>query len=296
MNLRISALALLLLPLGPVAFAAPGLPLDYTAAATYLWTENLGRASGQTDFRDTSSIQADASVGTSRQFSSGLVGRLQLEAGALFVPDYELVNEATFGPRGILSKKFGLGPQAPVLAIEAATIGRLARIDENNGVTLQGAATLSKRFNSVLSARLRGDWQEHAAEANTYDVHHFGGEGSVSVDATDRVRFTLGGGYLTGTFTAGASAARFAGALAGSLGPEVADYYASVPKTVTDAFGPNWVTSRVEGDADYYFFELSPAITDQIALTLRYERTHATNIVDVDYRQDIFSLSAIYSF
>jgi hypothetical protein len=296
MNLRIPASALLLLLVGPAALSASGLSLDYTAEASYLWTENLGRASGQTDFRDTSGIEADVTVGASRQLSSGLVGRVQLEAGALVVPDYELVNEATFGPRAILSKKFGLGPQAPVLALEAATIGRIARIDENNGVTLQGAATLSKRFNSVLSARLRGDWQEHVADAATYDVHHLGVEGGVSVDATDRLRFTLGGGYLDGTFTAGASAARFAGALAGALGPEVASYYAGVPQTVTDAFGPGWVAYRVEGDAYYHFLELSPAITDQIALNLRYERVHATNIVDVDYRQDIFSLSAIYRF
>lgn len=287
--------ALLALASAPLAaFAAPA--LDYTAKATYLWTENIGRASGRTDFRDTSSIRADLSASTGRQLASGLTGSLQLEGSALTVPDYDRNDELTFGPRAGLRKKFGLGPDAPVLAFETAALGKLARISENDGVTLQGSVTLSKRFGPLLSAQIRGDWQEHVADARTYDVHHRGVEGRVSFDPTERLRFSVGGGRLEGNFTAGASAARFAGALGGALGPAVASYYNAVPQTVTDAYGPGWVAYRVEGEVDYFYLEFSPALTDSLALSVRYERNHAVNVVDVGYRQDIFSLSAIYSF
>lgn len=297
--MKIFSFLFVAVPIGIVAglvtaTAAP--KIDYTAGATYLWTENLGRASGQTDFRDTSSIQADLAIGTGRQLASGLSGELRIEASALSVPDYHRADEATFGPRAILRKKFGLGPDAPVLAFETAALGKLARVSENNGVTLQGALTLSKRFGPLFSAQVRGEWQEHVADSRTFDVHHRGIEGRLNFDPTDRLRFTFGGGYLDGTFTAGASAARFAGALGGALGPDVATYYAVTPQTITDVFGPGWVAYRVKGDVDYFYFEFSPALTDRLALNIRYERNHAVNIVNVGYRQDIFSVGALYRF
>ena len=292
--LPLVAFAFALAPLASVAETPP--PLDYTIRGTYLWTENLGRASGPVDFRDTSTYRADFAIGASKELAAGLGGRLQLEAGHATTPDFERLDESTFGPRASLRKKFGLGPEAPVLSLETAALGRFARIDENDGVTLQGALTLSKRFNPVLSARLRGEWQERVAVADTFDVHHCLGEACIMLDPTDRVRVAVGGGYLTGTFTAGASAARFAGALGGALGPEVAAYYTATPKTTTDAFQPGWINYRVEGDVAFYWLEIDPALTDSLALSLRFERNHATNTVNVEYRQDIFSASLVCRF
>lgn len=292
--LRLVAFASVLAPLASHAETLP--PLDYAVRGTYLWTENLGRASGRADFRDTSTYRADATAGLSKELAAGLGGRVQLEASHSATPDFELLDETTFGPRASLRKKFGLGAEAPVLVFETAALGRFARIDENDGVTLQGALTLAKRFSPVLSAQLRGEWQEHVAEADTFDVHHYLGEARLILDPTDRVRISVGGGYLTGLFTAGASGARFAGALGGGLGPEIADYYAAIPKTTTNAFQPGWVAYRVEGDIAFYWFEINPALSDSLSLSLRFERAHAVNIVDVDYRQDTFSAGLIYRF
>lgn len=292
--LRLVALAFALSPLASHAEPLP--PLDYSVRGAYAWTENLGRASGQADFRDTSTYRADFTVGAGKELAAGLGGRVQLEAAHSTTPDFERLDESTFGPRASLRKKFGLGAEAPVLAFETAALGRFARIDENDGVTLQAGLTLSKRFNPVLAAQLRGEWQEHVADADTFDVRHYLGEARLVLDPTDRVRLSIGGGYLTGLFTAGASGARFAGALAGGLGPEVADYYAAIPKTATDAFQPGWITYRVEGDIAFYWVELNPALGDSVSLSLRFERTHAVNIVHVDYRQDIFSAGVIYRF
>ena len=125
--LRLVAFAFALAPLAAAAETLP--PLDYTVRGTYLWTENLGRASGPVDFRDTSTCRADFAVGASKELAAGLGGRVQLEAGHATTPDFERLDETTFGPRASLRKKFGLGPEAPVLGFEAAALGRFARID-----------------------------------------------------------------------------------------------------------------------------------------------------------------------
>lgn len=285
---------LLLCPLLAAAslFGAP----DFTARASYLWTENIGRASGRADFRDAAQYEAALTAGLSRQLSSGLLGRAQLELTGIHSPEYHALDEINFGPRGILRKKFGLGPDAPVLAFEAATIGRLARIDENNGLNLQGAVTLSKRFGPLFSARLRGEWREHVANSDTYDTRHYGAHAAVSFDPIDRLRISAGVGRISGLFTAGASGTRFNNALLGALGPDVAAYYNAIPVTVTDSLQTDWTVYRVEGDIDLWWFEISPALTDTLSLTLRYERTYAINIVDVEYRQDILTIGLVYSF
>lgn len=275
---------------------APGLAWDYSAGATYQYTENHGRASGASDFRDVSTTKAVITAGTGKQIARDVTLRLQLEGAALASWDYEKLGEATLGPRVSTRKKFGLGPTAPTLSLETAAIGKLARVDEQNGVTFQGAVTAAKRFNSIFSGRLRADWQEQVADHDAFDSRHLGVEASLAIDLSDRLRFTVGGGYIDGLITAGASKARLDGAKAGALGTRIADYYNSVPSATTGAYETGWQAYRVKGDGDYVFVGFSPAITDSLSLSFRYERVHFTNIVDVTYRQDVFSAGLLYSF
>lgn len=276
--------------------ASAGLPVDYQARAEYSWTENIGRASGKSDFRDAAAYEAGFTAGTSRQLAPNLSGRLQLETTGLVYPDFEELNRATIGPRAVVSKKFGLGPEAPVLSAETAALARFADIDDSEGVTLHGAVTLSKRFGPILTARISGEWQEHVADGATYSVHHRAVFAQVFADPFDWLRVGVGAGRYDGTFVAGASAARFGGALAGALGPRIANYYASIPTNVSGAFQPGWTDYRVEGDVDQWWLELSPAAGDNLSLSLRYERAHATNIVGVGYRQDTVRIGVIYAF
>ncbi|MEO0055292.1 MAG: hypothetical protein RLZZ50_1239 [Verrucomicrobiota bacterium] len=288
------ALSLTALCLAPVAFAS--LPLDYEARAEYSWTENIGRAAGEIDFYDAAAYEAGFTAGTSRQLAPGLTGRLQLESSGTVHPEYEELNHANVGPRAILSKKFGLGPQAPVLSAETSAIGRFADITDSEGVTLRGAVTLSKRFGHYLTAQLRGEWQEHVAAGDTYSVHHRAVFAQVFADPFEWLRVGAGVGRYEGTFVAGAGAARFAGALGGKRGPRVADYFATIPTHVSNAFATGWTDYRVEGDVDQWWFELSPALSENLSFSLRYERALATNIVDMEYGQDTFRLGVIYAF
>lgn len=280
----------------PTPATEPRLAWDYTARATYQYTENHGRASGTSDFHDTSTTKAELSVGTNKQVARDVSLRLQLEGAALASWDYEKLNQATIGPRATARKKFGLGPTAPTISFETAAIGKLARIDDQNGVNLQAAVSVAKRFNSMFSSRIRAEWQEQLADHSVYDTHHIGIEASLSIDLSDQLRFSIGGGYVDGLVTAGASKARLDSAKAGALGTRIADYYNAVPSATTNAYEAGWQAYRVEGDADYIFLDFSPAITDSLSLVFRYERIHFTNVVNVTYRQDIFTAGLIYSF
>lgn len=289
---------LLLLALGslPLTPSFSALPLDYSASASYLWTENLGRASGPADYHNASSYEAAFTLGHTRQLTPRLVARAQFELSSAITPDYDRLNEVVFGPSLSLQRRFGLGPTAPALAFDASLLRREARLDARDAYLLSARLTGSKRFNPLLAVAADIEWSEDVARSNLYDVHHYGASLRVLLDPHPRLRFTTGAGHRDGTFTTGASNARFLAALGGALGPEIAAYYNAIPIGVTHTFEPGWFSYRVEGKLDYWWFQLSPALTDRLALALRYERLHAVNKVNVGYRQDTFSASLLYAF
>lgn len=270
--------------------------IDTTVNASYFWTENLGRASGPADYRDAATYEAQVIFGHTRQLAPRLIARARFEVVGSVTPDFDRLNEVVFGPRLSLQRRFGLGPTAPTLGLEAAVQYREARLDLRDATLLRARLVGSKRFNSVLAFAADVEWAEDVARSNIYDVHHLGANARVMLDLHPRLRFTTGVGHRDGTFVAGASNARFLGALGGALGPEIAAYYNSIPIGVTNTFEPGWFDYRVEGKLDYWWFELSPALTDRLALAIRYERIHSVNKVNVDYRQNIFSVSLLKSF
>lgn len=269
---------------------------DLTARGAYTWTENLGRASGRANFRDAATYGADITLGTSHQFEPGVFLRPQLLASYNVTPEYDLLDTGEIGPRLTLQKKVGLGPTAPVFSADASVLGRFGRLDESEAVVFKGGVTYTQRINTYVSFSLRGEARADEARSDVYDVCTRDVIGTVFIDPHPRLRFSAGAGHRRGDFVAGASAARYAGALGGALGPDVASYYAATPFTTTDVFEPGWVSYRVRGRADYWFFDLAPALGDNTTLSVRYERAHALNSVGVNYYQDIFRVSVIHVF
>lgn len=271
--------------------------VEVTSRAAYTWTENLGRASGATDFRDAATYSADVSLGSVRQLESGLLLRPQLTASYSLTPEYELLDSGEFGPRLAAQKKFGLGPTAPVLSADAALLGRFGRLDEADAFIAKGGVTFSKRLTDVVAINLRGEARQDWSRGDVYDVNTQDVIASLVLDPHPRLRFTVGVGRRWGLFVVGASAARFGGAITGALGPEVEDYYKNrTPFSTTDVFAPGWISYRVRGESDYCFFDLSPALTDRTSLSVRYERVKAVNIVDIEYLQDIFRVAVVHVF
>jgi hypothetical protein len=163
-------MALLLSPLA--AHAAEAMTPDYGARATYRWTENISRASGRGDFRDTGEYELSATAGFKRQLTPRVFATLDLALTGTTSPEYELLDRLEFGPRLTLKRKFGLGPYAPVLSADAAVTGRYAALHAQDGIGARGALTLAKRFDTWIAASISGEWAGHVAERSAFSVAH----------------------------------------------------------------------------------------------------------------------------
>jgi len=282
----------------PLPVSAADLPPPaISARAIYRWTENISRASGRRDYRDTAEYELSATAGFKRQLTPRVFADLDFTLTGTVSPEYELLNRTEFGPRLTVKRKFGLGPNAPVLSAEADVTGRYAALHAQDGIGARGGVTLAKRFTPWLASSVSGEWVGHVAQRSAFSVAHWEADALIMIDPHPRLRFTAGASRLEGTFTVSASRNRFVnGALAGALGPEVAAYFSRIPKADTNIFSSAWVSYRLEGYVDAWWFDLSPALTNSTSLSLRYERNHGKSIVRTEYAQDILSVSINHVF
>jgi hypothetical protein len=288
MTVRVIHAALLLLP-----WWCAARPLDLRLQTTAGWAENISRSALPPNQIDTRTYEFTAGIGSRRQiFGSFLVGA-ELEAAALAVDNYRLNNRTQLGPRFFAQHKFGLGPYAPILQADAALLERFAKAEGDKGTTTETGLTLSKRLNQQWRISATADWSNHAARSAAFDVHHRRLHGAVTWDISERWQASAGGGRLHGIFTANASWAVWGAALVGALGPAVQEYYTQIPWRVTDLYGPGWVTYPVSGHVDFWWAELTPALTQRTALSLRFEQADALNRVGVKYRQERWTLSLL---
>jgi len=280
--------------------AAAALPAvlaaDLRLRASTTWAENIGRSSSPADWHDTLVGEASVSVSLGRQLASGLTAGLTAEATVLASPRFERLGFATAGTRAQLQHKFGLGPLAPVVQASAGIAVREARISGDDGYSTSASLGLAKRFTETWRARVEGDWQQHYAASEAFDTHSQRLIGELAWDFHPRWRATYGYGRQWADFTATASQGVWSRALSGGLGATIAGYYNTVPTFVTDAYRPGWTTYRVEGEAELWWLELSPALSEQTSLSLRYDSVFTKNIIHVKYRQDLWSLSVLHAF
>ncbi|HEY0966563.1 MAG TPA: hypothetical protein VGD88_04160 [Opitutaceae bacterium] len=289
LHLRLPALVLL-------ATALPSFAADLRMKASTTWAENIGRSSSPVDWRDTLVGEASVSAGLGRQLASGLTAGVSAEAATFASPRFDRLGYATLGASAQLQYKFGLGALAPVVQADAGLTAREARINGDDGYTASASIGLSKRFTETWRARVAGDWQQHYAANEPFDTHSQRLIGELAWDFHPSWRLTYGYGRQWADFTATASERIWNRATSGGLGAAIANYYNTTPTYVTDAYGPGWTTYRVEGEVELWWLELSPALSERTSLSFRYDSVFAKNIVNVKYRQDLWTLSVLHAF
>lgn len=286
-----------LLAAGILCAALPAPAVDLRLKASTTWAENISRSSSPLDGQD--ALIGEAAVSArllDRQLASGLTARAEAEAGALASPRFSRLNQLTLGARGRLQYKFGLGPFAPVVQAEAGLAAKAARVSAANGGTAAASLGVAKRLTESWRIRAAGDWQRHYGRDETFDTLHRRLAAELTWDITPQWQLTYGFGRLWGDFTASASAAVWDRALAGQLGAPIAAYYNTVPRLRAGLYAPGWVSYRVHGEADLWWLELSPALTDRTSLSLRYDHVFTVNRVNVRYRQDLWTLGLLHAF
>lgn len=183
-----------------------------------------------------------------------------------------------------LHRKFGLGPYAPVLELSSALAFYQFDEADRGGWQYTGGIGISKRFTDSLRLSARAAAVEYSARREVYDLSRREVMLEGDWDITDRWRLSLGGGRRWGEYIANAAWKIWAQAIYGQLGPVVQAHYRSLPWAVTNSYGPGWVTYRVRhSHTNLWWAELSPALTDQTSLALRYEFARVTNAVGIKY-------------
>jgi len=275
------------------AIVAPGLlcAASFRAEAATSWVENIGRASSPVDWRDTLVAEVSGAGTWTRQLAPNLTGALEADLGVNTAPRFDRLSQARTGVEARASRKFGLGPLAPVVGAAVAAGGKLAKIGEDTGFTTSATLRASKRFTEAWQLGAGVEWLRHNADSATFDVSHRKVWGELSWDLTPRWRLTYGYGRLRGNFTANAGPVVWNRALTGQLSAAIARYYNTVPWTVTDSVGAGWVTYNVTGQSRFWWLELSPALSEATSLSLRYDSVFTKNIIFVKYRQDLWTLS-----
>lgn len=275
-----------------VSLSAANLQFETTAA----WVENINRAASPDDWRDSMRLSTRASLSQLREWRTGFTTTGEFNAGFEHVTRFPALNCVTVGAGAEARQKFGFGPYAPVLSVEAALRTREARLAGDDGCTQQAGVRFAKRFTPEWRIATVADWQQHDARRPNFDTRHRRVFGTVSWSPNDRWALLHGHGRLWGSFTSHASAESWIHALSGALGPEAARYYESLACDYTHAIGPGWATYRARGRIDFWWLELSPALGRNTSLPLRYERYVAVNEIGTKYRQEAWSLQLLHRF
>lgn len=276
--------------------ALPSFATDLRMKASTTWAENYSRSSSPLDWRDALLGEAAVTASLGRQLASGLIASASAEAAILASPRYENLGYATLGTGAQLQYKFGLGPFAPVVQADAGLALKEARLSADDGLTARAGVSAAKRFTPAWRARVAADWQEHYARNETFDTHSRRLFGELTWDITPRWQLTYGYGRQWADLTASASAGVWAKAISGQLGQAIADYYNTTPTFETDIYGPGWTSYRVHGEAELWWLDLSPALTENTSLSLRYDSVFTVNRVNVKYRQALWTLGLLHSF
>lgn len=290
---RTCAAAAAFLLFAPLTWAATP---AFRAGATLSWAGNISRTSDPAAERDATTLDVTAAATINRQITRDWFAWAAAEAASFTDLDFERTNHAQLGLRGGLRRKFGLGPQAPMLDFSAGLTRRLARYGGSGGWGTDAGVRLSKRFGETVRLGLNGEWQQVYARHSTFDTRHTQAVLDAAWDIADGWQLAAGLGRLWGDVVANATGPTYAQALAGAFGPSVQAYYSAISFETNQLYGPNWVSYRVHARGDSAWLSLSYAFNDSTSLTARAWSIEVVNRVGIRYDTEIWSLTLAHRF
>jgi hypothetical protein len=281
------------------ALALPGLLAaapNFRASATHLWADNISRTSNPPEQRDATALEINAAATFNRQLSRDWFAWAGAEAATFADFDFSETNHSRLGLRAGLRRKFGLGPQAPTLDLEAALSHRAARYVGDCGLVADASARFSKRVTETLRLGATGEWHQQYARHSTFDVRHTQLSVDAAWDATDRWQFTAGAGRLWGDVVANASGPTYKRALEGDFGPIVQAYYAAIAYETGHLYGRNWISYRVHSRGDSWWLGAAYSLGDDTTLAARLWTIKVVNRVGIRYDTEFWSLMLAHRF
>lgn len=294
--MRRLSLAVCFFCLGPGFARSAPLPIQVLGSTSYSWNDNFSRASDDVDVRAVGLFSATLSASHARQIAPNLMWRTQVEGQLRLADRYQDLHEGEVSLQSGLQRKLGLGRTAARMGFDVTVRAHGAEVSAQDGASMQFRAFYDQPLSEWLTVRTGGDAVERTARNDTFSLAHQRLHVALVLDVSARLRCSLGASRQWGLFTAGCSGPRFAQALAGAYGPEVAAYFQTLPTATTSTFAPDWLIYRARGETDSAWLEISPALSDRTALAVRWEMIDTTNVVGAHYRQNLLHFSLVHAF
>lgn len=270
--------------------------IHLNATGTVARVDNLSRTSHEPTRKDATTYEFSLGGSHPRQLAPSLLFAASGEISSLTVGDYELAGHLKAGGKLSLQRKFGLGPLAPVLQFSAGAAYKSARLAADRGWTTDVTVQLARRVLPNLRLAAGAQWLEHGARSATFDLHQhsYFFEASWDIDQ----RWSLGGSVsrLQGDIVANATWPVWGQAISGRFGPTVFNYYTARPWSVTDVYGPGWVSYNVEADVDLWSVSLACALSEHTALELRKSAAYVVNRIGITYPTGSWAFSLTHRF
>lgn len=270
--------------------------LAVTATGAISHVDNASRTSAEPNRKDATTYELNLGATRRQQLTSSWLMGVGADATWLHAAEYDLAGHVKLGPRLSLQRKFGLGPLAPVLQIDAAFTHKFARLDYDRGWATEAGVRLGKRFIPALKAGVSARWMEHNARTAVFDLHQHSLVADATWDISERWSLTGSAGRLSGDIVANAAWPVWALAITGGLGPAVFNYYTSRPWQVTEMYGSNWVSYNVEAEVDLWSLTASCALTDHSSLEVHYSSAFVVNKIGIRYPTDSWGLGFVHRF
>lgn len=251
--------------------------------------DNISRTSDVATRRDATTYEGVLAVVRSQQLNRAWSLTTGADVTTFLEPAFDRNEFTSIAGRLAVQRKAGLGPLAPVLRFETALLHHGARFRSHQGVGVETGAQLSKRLTSSVRVAASLQWRELFARTETFDTN----QRAVAVEGTWDVaeRWSLAGAvrYAEGRFLTHVSPTNWSRALAGTLGPDAARVYASIPREVTGLYGPNWLTYRPRAHVTTGSVSLLFALNDHASAEL--QGSTATLVDEADIRAPTQSLT-----
>ena len=278
---------------GPAAWLGN---LSLSAASSATWVDNISRTANVATRHHAMTYDFSVRAVRHQQLAPSWLLHLGADATYLAVPEYDLTSSAKLGVHAGVQKKFGLGPFAPVLHLDAGSSYKAARLAGDRGWTTDATLRLSKRVGPALQVAVTGQWLKHDASSTLFALQQRTWSAEANWDINDRWRLTGSAGRLTGTIVANAAWPVWAKALSGGFGPVAATYYNANPWAVTDLYGPGWASYRVEAAVDLWSLALAFEASPRLSLELRTSSAFVVNKIGVTYPTKSWGLGLNYRF
>lgn len=270
--------------------------IHLSATATANWVENASQTSHEPSRKDAALYELSLSLSQPRQLAPAWLLQTGFDASYAVEPEFQRNDHFRAGPRVNLQYKHGIGPFAPVLQGETAFVYQDARFSGNSGWTASASLRLAQRLTPAVRVAAFTDWREHYARSAVFDLQQRSYGVEASWDINDRWRLSGSASRLTGEIVVNAAPAIWAQAISGGLGATVFDYYTSVPWSVTELYGTDWVSYNVFAHLDLWSVSLGYQLAENTGLEFSLHSAYVVNRIEVRYPSKIWGLNLSHRF